>query len=226
MTWPVSRAFVSRYRVDDLVPPPGEWSRLRAVFIGESPHKDEVAPEDPRERSPFRGMAGREFWTEVAKYLKAPGMTRPVPPRAELERICTELGMALMNAIQYPLDPKIALHYGEGCSPAEQLGFEKATGPRGYKAIAKKGGPGNAVDAAIRDLVQRLSKLQSARAQLVCLGNDSCWFVERAIAGLPAEAALLSQPVLTIPHPASWWRNAANRTRASETLRTLLARVR
>ena len=83
-SWPKSEAYVSRFRVPDLIPPQTEIHELKAIFIGESPHRDEVLSEDPGERSPFRGVAGREWWTELSRFMKKPSSMRPVPPRNEL----------------------------------------------------------------------------------------------------------------------------------------------
>ncbi len=212
-SWPFQRAYAARYRVPDLLP---GTKRVRAVFVGESPHRDEVAPESAGERSPFRGMAGREWWSALAKFQRHPLVAKPVPPRAELEALCRELGVAVLNAVQFPLDPKISLHTGESAVPARELGFAKDKGATGYKAVLKTGGKQNPVEQAIRDLQARLLPWVEAGVPVVCLGNDSRWFVERAVG---AEGAA---KLLTIPHPSSWWRNGENRRRALSTLDQLL----
>jgi len=218
MIWPAGKSYAARFCVDDLVPEEISLSRCRAVFIGESPHRDEVAPESSKERSPFRGVAGREWWSELVRVLGQPIPTRPVPSRETLLRICADLKIAVMNAVQFPIDPKITLHQGVEVLPREALGFEKGTGEWGYKEVLKKGGRSNSVQAAIDDLARRLSFFEDSPAQVVCLGNDSRWFVERALAKLSPEANLKVLPLVTIPHPSAWWRNVAYKKRAVDFL--------
>jgi hypothetical protein len=217
---PESKRYRDRFYVEDLAPEISP-KRVKAIFIGESPHRDEVAPEDAAERSPFRGVAGREWWTELAKFLSYDVQTKPVPERAVLMKMASELGIVVMNAVQYPLDPKITLHQ-EGSSPEEQLGFQKSTGPTGYKKVYKALGEKSPVARAIGDLAERLSVYEDSGAQIVSMGGDSRWFTDLALAKLPEGSALRSKPVLQIPHPSSWWRNAIYRARAVATLEELL----
>jgi hypothetical protein len=220
-SWPRFPKYSRRFRVPDLKPPGGPGSRgnLVVIFVGESPHRDEVAPTDPRERTPFRGAAGRAWWSELAKFLKHPKEVRPVPPRPVLLEICAELRIAMINAVQFPLDPKIALHQGRQAAPIPNLGFEKGPGRLGYKAVWKKSGQKGPVGMAVSDLAKRLRPLQAGRARIVCLGNDSCWFVERALELLdPAHEIRVS----TVPHPSCWWRKASYRRRAIEALSSIL----
>jgi hypothetical protein len=221
--WPKSKEFSDRFFVPDLVPDSGPGNRgpLRAIFIGESPHRDEVSPEAPWERSPFRGVAGREWWEALSRYLAQPIVMRPVPRREVLEESCSELGIAVMNAVQYPIDPKIVMHQGAACDPRAQLGFEKGAGPFGYRAVLKAKGPDNAVAWAIQDLARRLEKLDARR--IVCLGNDSRWFTEQAQQLLPESSPFRYAELQTIPHPSSWWRNADYRRRALEVLREIMS---
>jgi hypothetical protein len=128
-----------------------------------------------------------------------------------------------MNAVQFPLDPKIVLHQGDAAAPYPWLGFEKASGGRGYRAVFKAA-PDGPVEAAIADLTARLERLAEAPAQVVCLGHDSRWFVEHARGRLPAGCALRSRELMTIPHPSSWWRNAEYRQRAVDAVDRLLGR--
>jgi hypothetical protein len=214
-----SKAYVDRFRVEDLIPK--DRQHLKAIFVGESPHRDEVAPEKASERSPFRGMAGRQWWTELARYLKVPVVANPVPPRKALLQICEELRFALMNAVQFPIDSKITLHQGEKSAPRVQLGFEKNAGPFAYKTIFKRNQDASSVQWALHDLASRLRPLENSPARLICLGNDSKWFVENSLHLLNPDAPLLQQPLTTIPHPSSWWRNASYRERAVKTLREL-----
>lgn len=215
--WPRSEQFNRRYRVLDLIPEDVASSRLKAIFIGESPHRDEVAPESAAERSPFRGVAGREWWAELVRFTGDPIVTRPVPPRKVLLEICSELQIGVMNAVQFPIDRKIMMHQGDASDPVVQLGFDKSTGSTSYKAVFKVQGQDGPVGSALDDLRARLQPLARPGIQWVCLGNDSRWFVER----IHSEFSGL-KPLLTIPHPSSWWRNAAYKARAVETLQALL----
>lgn len=218
--WPASREFMNRFLVPDLIPA-GE-GELRAVFIGESPHRDEVKPEKTRDRTPFRGVAGREWWSELSRFLAEP-LPREVPDREKLLDVCDELGVGVMNAVQYPIDSKIKLHQGEKASPVEQLGFDKSSGPTSYKKIYRESGSHGEVGTAIQDLAKRLQKLEDRRPRIVCLGNDSRWFTEKALSCLPEDSPLREQELLTIPHPSSWWRNASYRARAVVLLNELLS---
>ena len=217
--WPRTRTYGERYRVTDLVPS----KKIKVIFIAESPHKDEVSSENPEERSPFRGIAGREWWGALSKFTRVKPPTREIPPRDQLLVICNELGIAVMNAVQFPLDPKITLHEGAECSPHQFLGFQKSSGPLGYKAVIKTGGQHNPVESAISDLRGRLIDLKRELKKsnqvliVVCLGNDSRWFVERATA-----ADFEGLEIQTIPHPSSWWRKAEYRSRALKLLEELL----
>ena len=223
--WPLSRKYSARYRVEDLIPifSRSNFSKLKAVFIAESPHKDEVSSENPRERSPFRGTAGKEWWGALSKIAGDQPISGEIPSREKLLEICFELGIVVMNAVQFPLDPKITLHQGHSCDPVEFLGFQKSSGPLGYKAVLKnsdrKNSVNNPVGEAILDLRMRLEGLKKSNdvSIIVCLGNDSRWFVERA-----AQGNLDDLKIQTIPHPSSWWRKAEYRSRALKLLEDLL----
>ena len=215
--WPARAEYVRRYRVPDLLP--GAPESARAVFVGESPHRDEVASETPEERTPFRGMAGREWWSAVAQLAGREIAVKPMPPRAVLEPLCQDLGIGLLNAVQYPLDPGITRHTGDDADPASALGCAKATGPTSYKRVFKEPARLNPVGQAIEDLRARLAPFVEAGVPVVCLGNDSRWFVDQAL----AENAEALARVQVMPHPSSWWRNANNRTRAMDVLGRVLS---
>jgi hypothetical protein len=205
-----------RWLVPDLVPTGVE---LRAIFVGESPHKDEVKPKNKGERFPFRGSSGRSWWVEIfdcaALSLGAtplPALS-DVPPRLELERVCRDLRIAVLNAVQYPIDPKITKHY-PSCVPREFLKFDKGTrdgkgmgngkGPFGYKTVLQVQDCVDPVGGRVSDLAWRLRRFGQMPAQVVCLGHDSKWFVNQAMRRLPQDCALARQPPETIPHPARW----------------------
>jgi hypothetical protein len=183
--------------------------RACATFIGESPHKDEITPEKKIERSPFRGSAGRDWWAPI---LACAGRHGPhMLSRAEHEQVCHQLRIAVLNAVQYPIDPKISQHY-PNCVPREFLEFDKGTrdrtgngkGPCGYKTVFQDQDFAGTVGERIIDLTGRLERFSQMPAQIVCLGNDSRWFVSQAIQRLHPACALTSRPLETIPHPARW----------------------
>ena len=220
--WPLNSAYRERFRVEDLIPQIALGHELTAVFIGESPHRDEVASENAAERSPFRGTAGREWWQELSQFQATSLPVKPVPDRMRLLQICSELQIGVMNAVQFPIDPKICLHQGNESDPYLYLGFEKSAGIKGYKAIFKQNIDINPVLNSLEDLRARLSVFDKMPVQLVCLGNDSRWFVEHALKGFEG-SPLTQKPLLTIPHPSAWWRKAEFRSRSVALLNELLA---
>lgn len=206
-----------RYFVPDLTP--RDRMELRAlrpwvVFVGESPHLSEVAPERKGDRRPLCGAAGRQWWSLLSELLEG----RP-DPDVSLERILgfsARHGIAVMNSVQYPLDPKIAAVHPQA-DPLENLGFSKAAGELGYKR--RKGGA--AVRSAIGNLRRRLSDRRIGDAAIWCLGNDSEWFVRQALDGVDP-----SRLAGKVPHPSAWWRQGGLFGRiAREKLGTLLERA-
>lgn len=205
-----------RWFVPDLVP---RGVEVRAVFVGESPHKDEIKPERMDERSPFRGSAGRDWWVALFERAGQPLVPKPhrrtpdVPPRKELEDVCRSLHIAVLNAVRFPLDPRITQHYPEFV-PMECLGFDKGSADRkgkgngkgafGYKTVFENHDRAGPVGETIDDLARRLKRFSNTSARVVCLGNDSLWFVERAIQRLPQACALAGLTPAKIPHPTSW----------------------
>lgn len=211
--------------VPDLLPP--DLRAVKVVFIGESPHRDEVAPESEGERTPFRGMAGGEWWTALSRFLPEsaqPKTMKPVPPRAELIEICEELSIAVLNAVQFPIDPKITLHQGESSHPRVRLGFEKGSGIWGYRAVFSASGYDGPVGLAICGLASRLMSFSEGEASLVCLGKDAEWFVKKALNLLQRDRSTTCKPWLRIDHPSSWRRNSAYRERAAKVLEDLLSK--
>lgn len=200
-----------RWLVPDLVP---DGVELCAIFVGESPHKDELKPQDQVERSPFRGSAGKQWWQEIFGCAGLPFQREAqVPPKTELEHVCRKLRIAVLNAVQYPIDPKITQHY-PACVPREYLKFDKGErdrkgngngkGPFGYKTVLDDQYRAGPVGERIIDLARRLRRFSKMPAQLVCLGDDSEWFVSRAIQQLPLGCVLTEQSPVTISHPARW----------------------
>lgn len=203
--WPQNPKYRSRYRVDDLIPKFRNKKDLKILFIGESPHRDEVVSLVAAERTPFRGFAGRKWWVMLGQFLDPPQLLSPIPSRSVLLKVCSQLGIGVLNAVQFPLDPKIILHEGPVCDPWVQLGFEKGNSLRGYKTMLET--QKNPVAKAIQDLATRLQPFQNQSVQIVALGNDSKWFVERAVLLLSPKSHLRHQTLCALPHPSSWWRN-------------------
>lgn len=214
--WPEHFEYIERFRVPDLAGP----GPARVLFIGESPHRDEVSSEDIRERSPFQGFAGREWWKELFRIVGENVPMKPIPPRAQLLELCDRLKIQIAYAVPFPMDPKIQNHFGDAANPVSYLGFTKASGALGYRSVFKASKMDGPVGRAIQDLVSRLSLIQAE--QIVCMGQDSKWFVDQALELLPATSPLRAKPLMVIPHPSSWMRNEIYRRRALEALYPLL----
>jgi len=172
---------------------------VRFAFVAESPHVSEVEPEDLRDRRPLCGMAGRKWWSALSEVLDgAPDED------VSLERmlaLCSRHGIAVMNAVQYPLDEGITRSV-PGADPMRSVGFSKNAGPGSYK----KKDRARQVEAAVADLRERLVHPSLAGARIHCLGNDSEWFVSRALTASEREARLGDK----IPHPSAWWRKGGH----------------
>jgi len=78
-----------RWLVPDFVP---KGIDLCAVFVAESPHKEELKPDKKDEHSPFRGSPGRQWWLEIFG-CATPHFQHPaqMSTRAELEHVCRKL---------------------------------------------------------------------------------------------------------------------------------------
>lgn len=197
-SWPKTKIYKSRYFVPDLSPE--QRAQLRdfqpkMVFVAESPHEAEVAPEAERERRPLCGKAGREWWGMIGQILEHKNSQA-----TDLERLlhlCCLGELAVMNAVQFPLDPKITAHYGEEASPLEALSFTKVA-PYGFKKLRAT----DAVKTAVHLLRERLVHPSVRGLPVISLGNDAQWFVEQALESSVGEGRNL----MIIPHPSAWWR--------------------
>jgi hypothetical protein len=192
--------FISRerYFVPDLSPRDRETlSRMKPdfVFVAESPHVSEVAPEKLFERRPLCGVAGKQWWSLLSEILE--GSKNEDVSLVRLLQICSRYQIAVLNAVQSPLDPKVAAQFPEA-NPNQNLEFNKVTGPLSYKKLKTS----KAVQAALKSLNERLNHPQLADARIYCLGNDAEWFVKNALSQSPA----LSRVDGRIPHPSAWWR--------------------
>ena len=187
-----------RYLVPDLSPLDREaLSRMRPrfAFVAESPHLNEIQPEEKSERRPLCGMAGRQWWSLLSELLE--GEANPDVSLERLISLCLKHRIAVLNAVQFPLDPKISKKY-PGADPIENLGFCKASGPYHYKKL--KNSP--EVRKSLQSLRDRLNHPSLSASKVICLGNDAEWFVQRALLS-PEEQARLGD---RIPHPSAWWR--------------------
>ena len=187
-----------RYHVPDFSPRDrGELKAMSPcwIFVAESPHVNEVESEDLKLRRPLCGAAGKQWWSLVSELLE--GHASPDVSYSHILSLCLQHRIAVMNAVQSPLDPAIARLYPDA-EPVRNLGFRKGTGPESYKRL--KAGP--VVQAALQNLHERLTHPALAKAPVFCLGNDAEWFVTQALS--PAEAA--QRVGEKIPHPSAWWR--------------------
>lgn len=191
-----SRLSRSRYFVPDLSPqqrPELSAVRPRVVFVGESPHVREVEPQAAQERRPLCGPAGKAWWKALGEALEG-----DVSDDVSLERmlrLCGRHSIAVINAVQLPLDPGITRVLPDA-DTVKLLGFSKAAGPAHYKR--RKAAP--EVRAAVALLRERLMHPSVLSAAVHPLGNDAEWFVREALAG---DASRIARK---LPHPSAWWR--------------------
>jgi hypothetical protein len=189
----------SRFFVPDLTPQARPALRncdYHVIFVAESPHINEVEPEKPQERRPLCGAAGRQWWSMLGDLLEHDPSSDVGLQR--MLSLCCKHQFAVMNAVQYPLDPKIAASFPKA-DPIKNLGFAKASGPYSYKKM-KKSEP---VKEVIQSLRERLCQPGLEKTPIICLGNDAEWFVQQALADDPK---LLERVRGKLPHPSAWWR--------------------
>jgi hypothetical protein len=198
-----------RYFVPDLSPEArSSLKKLkpRYLFVAESPHVQEVEPDAKGKRRPLCGAAGKKWWGMLAQLLGSPLDLKRTQKNSEqeldlslrsLESFCLSHHLAVLNAVQYPLDPKVAQRFPEA-DPVKNLGFNKVSGPFSYKR--QKDTP--EVALALESLQRRLSHTAVKKLPVYALGNDSEWWVLRALVAQGEEARYAGK----IPHPAAWWR--------------------
>lgn len=187
-----------RFFVPDLTPvdrPELSGSRPRLIFVAESPHTSEVAPSEKQARRPLCGMAGRKWWSLLGEILENDPSEDVSLDR--MIRLCRQHRIAVMNAVQFPLDTAICKTVPEA-DPVRHLKFCKNPGPHSYKKLKKS----PAVSAALGLLRGRLRSPELSDLPIYCLGNDALWFVARALD--PVEFKRRFQDRL--PHPSAWWR--------------------
>lgn len=179
-----------RYQVPDLVPP-----SARVVFVAESPHTQEVTPEALEDRRPLCGAAGKQWWAMLGEILE--GKPLEDLSRASLLSFCTRHRIAVLNAVQWPLDPAVTKFFPQA-DPSLTLGFSKAPGEGSFRKLRQA----ESVLGAIAQLRSRLEAPQFEGLPVYALGNDAEWFVLRALGSGLAGRRLAGR----IPHPSAWWR--------------------
>lgn len=202
-SWPLAAAYRRRYFVPDLSPeqrPQLLDLSPKFVFVAESPHISEVEPTALMDRRPLCGRAGQVFWRMIGSLVGAPTTSQALPQNdtslPRLLDLCRQGRFAVMNAVQFPIDAKIASRYADA-DPVRRLGFCK-TAPSSFKKLKACSG----VRHAIEFLRCRLLHPSVVHLPVVSLGNDAQWFVTQALT--PDEQA--ARHVATVPHPSAWWR--------------------
>ena len=187
-----------RYFVPDLSPQ-FHQSLLRIkpkyVFVAESPHIHEVTPQELAQRRPLCGAAGKKWWGELSELLEGRGAEEL--SLEYLLKFCSRHRVVILNAVQFPLDPKVSQEFPEA-DPIQNLGFNKVSGQYSFKKLKDS----DVVIQRIEDLSQRLNHPSIRPLEVHCLGNDSEWFVKRALSRLGQE----SRFGIKIPHPSARWR--------------------
>lgn len=188
----------TRYFVPDISPvdrPELKSLVPKIVFVAESPHISEVEPEAKAERRPLCGAAGRQWWRKLGEILNAESSDDVSLER--MEKLSSKSKIAVINAVQFPMDPKVAAKFPEA-EPVGNLGFAKASGEYGYKKQKKS----PEVQEAIKNLRKRLTDPSMNKAVVWPLGNDAEWFVSQALTPEEYKARVQGK----IPHPSAWWR--------------------
>src|SRR6185295_13617272 len=188
----------SRYFVPDLSPldhPGLDWSKARIVFVAESPHVSEVTPERAEDRRPLCGMAGKVWWKAVSEVLE--NEPNEDVSLKRLLALAQKHGVVILNAVQVPIDSKVTREFPQA-DPIHTVGFDKGPGPKTFKKLKAT----EPVKRSVRKLAERLSSPALAGLPVVCLGNDSEWFVKEAL----GKERFSERVVDKIPHPSAWWR--------------------
>ena len=212
--WPANAAYRARYEVPDLSPE--QRSQLGIVrpgfiFVAESPHINEIEPENRAERRPLCGKAGQAFWRMIGSLIADEDSADT--SLARQLKLCQLGNFAVLNAVQFPLDPKVMVVTGPAGDPGVHLGFSKVA-PTTYKKLSST----KNVEAAIALLRARLTHPSLADALVISLGNDAQWFVNRAVGTVGQ-----SRHLMTVPHPSAWWRQGGSlREKARAQLTQLL----
>ncbi|MCM2323292.1 MAG: hypothetical protein NDJ90_08510 [Oligoflexia bacterium] len=204
-----------RYRVPDLTPAERAELRdakIRFIFVAESPHTHEIAADSPAERRPLCGAAGKKWWSALGEFLE--GDASEDVSLSRMLRLCRTHGIAILNAVQYPLDCAITRTEPKA-DPLRTVGFCKNAGADSYK----KQKSSLKMREMLTSLRSRLEAPELAGAPIRCLGNDARWFVEQALGPEETKRRLEDR----LYHPSAWWRKGGHFGRVSrEKLRELL----
>jgi len=186
------------YFVPDLSPEARkqlESEQARFIFVAESPHVSEVEPEREKDRRPLCGVAGRQWWRTLSEILE--GEPNPDTSLDRQLEVCRRHGVVVLNAVQYPLDPKITRLF-PGADPMKHVGFSKTAGPSSFRKKKKSA----EVREAVKSLRRRLEHPAVRGLPVIALGNDAEWFVSEALGPEERDRRLKDK----VPHPSAWWR--------------------
>jgi hypothetical protein len=179
-------------------------SKPKLIFVAESPHIHEIEPIQQLQRRPLCGKAGRQWWGALSTILEGPTgqsqIKNQINDAVDLPRLiqlCRDYEMAVINAVQWPLDPKIATRFPEA-DPLKTVGFHKCSGEFSYKRLKSS----MQVQKAMHSLARRLRHPAVAHAKIYCLGNDAQWFVQESLEEQEWKLRVQEK----IPHPSAWWR--------------------
>lgn len=190
--WPENQKYAKRFWVEDLVPevPIGQ---IRCVFVGESPHTEEVEPPLQNLRSPFRGKAGRNLFEKICRKPIEGSIDREIwQKKINCSRV------AILNAVQFPLDEKITKPFPDA-SPSSNLKFAKVTGEASFRKVFIRNP--DRLNPAFESLKERLNPYIVARIPVIALGGDAEWFI-RAVWG---EDFVNNKDLFSkCPHPVTW----------------------
>jgi hypothetical protein len=188
----------SDFFVPDLTPeahPEAKDFVVQYLFVAESPHVSEITPPRVQDRRPLCGVAGKQWWSLLSELLE--GEPNDDVSLKHLLSFCVRHQIAVANAVQWPLDPKIT-RYNPEADPLKTVGFSKIAGATGYKKMKA----GKEVKRALSSLSERLTHPSLAQVGIYPLGGDADWFIRQAI-----EPGLLALRMREkIPHPSAWWR--------------------
>jgi len=167
----------------------------RVIFVAESPHTSEIEPVAIEDRRPLCGKAGKEWWKMVGLLLENESSEDTTLFR--LLRICEEHQIAVLNAVQFPLDLGVAKKFPEA-DPKRVLGFYKGIGEHTYKKMLKS----PELKQSLSSLKERLNHPKLAGLPIYALGLDSEWFLKQTFKAKDLKVRYRGR----IPHPSAWWR--------------------
>ena len=167
----------------------------KLVFVAESPHVSEVSPPLEAERRPLCGKAGLAWWGALSEILE--GVPAPSLTRQWMVEFCKRHQIAVMNAVQYPLDPLAAREVPEA-EPSRTTGISKAARADSYKKLKSQ----PEVKALLASLRTRLNHEAVAGCSVIPLGTDAEWFLKNALSTEDYAKRVRKK----LAHPSAWWR--------------------